>query len=124
MPSRAAIFSKLPIRKKLMLIFNPECAMQLVEAGKIDLDAPVTKYLPWFRTSDLMASNQITVSYLLNQDSGLEVYEGRQGIADNDQSSTALELGVPILLGGGNSVPVNINCVQRSGSTATPPDWG
>lgn len=68
--------------------------MQLVEAGKIDLDAPVTRYLPWFRTSDAAASGQITVRNLLNQNSGLPTDEGRRGIADNNQSSTALENGV------------------------------
>ena len=26
--------------------------MQLVEAGKIELDAPVQRYLPWFRVAD------------------------------------------------------------------------
>jgi CubicO group peptidase (beta-lactamase class C family) len=74
--------------------FTALAVMQLVEAGKIDLDAPVTSYLPWFRTADLIASNQITVRNLLNQDSGLGVFAGRQGLADNDQSSTALEQGV------------------------------
>ena len=35
--------------------------MQLVEAGKLDLDAPVQRYLPWFRVADENASAQITV---------------------------------------------------------------
>jgi CubicO group peptidase (beta-lactamase class C family) len=74
--------------------FTALAVMQLVEAGQIDLDAPVTSYLPWFRTADITASNQITVRNLLNQDSGMGVYAGRQGMADNDQSSTALEQGV------------------------------
>lgn len=74
--------------------FTALAVMQLVEAGKIELDAPVTKYLPWFRTADSKASNQITVRQLLNQDSGLGGDEGRQGIADNDQSASALEQGV------------------------------
>ena len=30
--------------------------MQLVEAGKIKLDAPVQTYLPWFRVADAKAS--------------------------------------------------------------------
>ena len=77
--------------------FTALAIMQLVEAGKIDLDAPVTKYLPWFRTSDATASAQITVRNLLHQNSGLPTYEGRQGIADNDQSSMALENGVRAL---------------------------
>jgi CubicO group peptidase (beta-lactamase class C family) len=73
--------------------------MQLVEAGKIDLDAPVTEYLPWFRTSNAAASAQITVRNLLDQNSGLPAYEGRRGIADNDQSSMALENGIRDLSG-------------------------
>lgn len=68
--------------------------MQLVEAGQIDLDAPVTRYLPWFRTADPAASAQITVRHLLHQDSGLPVYAGRRGMADVDQADTALENGV------------------------------
>ena len=30
--------------------------MQLVEAGKVELDAPVQRYLPWFRVADPQAS--------------------------------------------------------------------
>lgn len=71
--------------------FTALAVMQLVEAGKIDLDAPVTTYLPWFRTRDATASAQITVRHLLHQNSGLPTYEGRQGFWDNDQSSMALE---------------------------------
>jgi hypothetical protein len=41
--------------------------MQLVEAGKLDLDAPIQRYLPWFRVADETASGQITVRHLLNQ---------------------------------------------------------
>ncbi len=77
--------------------FTALAIMQLVEAGQIDLDAPVTTYLPWFRTGNAAASAQITVRNLLHQNSGLPTYEGRQGIADNDQSSMALENGVRAL---------------------------
>ncbi len=73
--------------------------MQLVEAGKIDLDAPVTKYLPWFRTADEAASARITVRNLLHQDSGLPVCAGREGFSENDQSDTALENGIRQLAG-------------------------
>ena len=51
--------------------FAALAVMQLVEAGKIELDAPVQRYLPWFRVADEMASAQITVRHLLNQTSGL-----------------------------------------------------
>ncbi|MFN8443164.1 MAG: serine hydrolase domain-containing protein [Caldilineaceae bacterium] len=77
--------------------FTALAIMQLVEAGKIDLDAAVTTYLPWFRTGDAAASARITVRNLLNQNSGLPTYAGRQGIAKNDQSSLALENGIRAL---------------------------
>jgi len=79
--------------------FTALAIMQLVEAGKIDLDAPVTTYLPWFRTSDASASAQITVRNLLNQNSGLPTVEGRQRMWDNNQSDMALENGIRGLSG-------------------------
>jgi len=51
--------------------FTALAVMQLAEAGKVDLDAPVQRYLPWFRVADPEASAQITVRHLLNQTSGL-----------------------------------------------------
>ncbi|HKT38833.1 MAG TPA: serine hydrolase domain-containing protein, partial [Ktedonobacterales bacterium] len=36
--------------------FTALALMQLVEAGKVDLDAPVQRYLPWFRVADPEAS--------------------------------------------------------------------
>lgn len=51
--------------------FTALAAMQLVEASKVDLDAPVQRYLPWFRVADPAASVQITVRNLLNHTSGL-----------------------------------------------------
>ncbi|OWR30434.1 serine hydrolase [Saccharibacillus sp. O23] len=50
--------------------------MQLVEEGKIKLDAPVTDYLPDFRLADAAQSARITVKQLLNQTSGLSTYDG------------------------------------------------
>ena len=51
--------------------FTALAVMQLVEAGKVELDAPVQRYLPWFRVADPQASAQMTVRHLLNQTSGL-----------------------------------------------------
>src|SRR5215208_7688185 len=51
--------------------FTALAIMQLVEAGKIELDEPVQTYLPWFRVADVNASKTITVRQLLNQVSGL-----------------------------------------------------
>ncbi len=47
--------------------------MQLVEAGKLELDAPVQRYLPAFRFADPVASAQITVRHLLQHTSGIPV---------------------------------------------------
>jgi CubicO group peptidase (beta-lactamase class C family) len=66
-------------------------AMQLVDAGRLALDSPVTRYLPWFRAVDAEASAKITVRDLLIQTSGLPEATGRARLADGDTSSTALE---------------------------------
>lgn len=65
--------------------------MQLVEAGKIELDAPVQTYLPWFRVADPIASEIISVRQLLNQTSGLPVSIGREQLANTDLSDSAIE---------------------------------
>jgi CubicO group peptidase (beta-lactamase class C family) len=71
--------------------FTALAVMQLVEAGKIDLDAPVQRYLPWFRVADPQASAQITVRHLLNQTSGLPTSAGEIPLADFDDSPGATE---------------------------------
>ena len=63
--------------------FTALAAMQLVEAGKIDLDAPVQRYLPWFCVADPQASARITVRHLLNQTSGLPTSSGESLDADD-----------------------------------------
>ncbi|WP_169082129.1 serine hydrolase domain-containing protein [Paenibacillus sp. PL91] len=45
--------------------------MQLVDEGKVELDAPVQRYLPDFSVSDPNDSAAITVRHLLNQTSGI-----------------------------------------------------
>jgi CubicO group peptidase (beta-lactamase class C family) len=47
--------------------------MQLVEAGQVELDAPVQRYVPDFRVADPVASRQITVRHLLMHTSGIPV---------------------------------------------------
>jgi CubicO group peptidase (beta-lactamase class C family) len=51
--------------------FTALAVMQLVEAGRIDLDAPIQHYISWFRVADASASESMTVRMLLNQTSGL-----------------------------------------------------
>src|SRR5437016_3396968 len=51
--------------------FTALAILQLVEAGKIELDASVQHYLPWFRVADPVASARITVRHLLYHTSGI-----------------------------------------------------
>jgi NADH:quinone reductase (non-electrogenic) len=72
--------------------FTALAVLQLVDAGKVDLDEPVQRYIPWFRTADSAASARITVRELLTMRSGLpQVYETQRSTAEDDR---ALERGV------------------------------
>ena len=51
--------------------FTALAVMQQVEAGRVDLDAPVQTYLPEFTPADPALARQITIRHLLNQTSGL-----------------------------------------------------
>ncbi|HNE03854.1 MAG TPA: serine hydrolase domain-containing protein [Anaerolineales bacterium] len=77
--------------------FTALAIMQLVEAGKVKLDAPVRTYLPWFRVADVEASKLITIRHLLNQTSGLPVSIGREQLANTDLSESAIENNVRAL---------------------------
>jgi CubicO group peptidase (beta-lactamase class C family) len=70
--------------------------MQLVEAGKLDLDAPVQRYLPAFHVADETASAQITVRHLLYHTSGLPA-AGIEEAFNGDERPDALEQGVRAL---------------------------
>ena len=50
--------------------FTGTTVMRLVELGRIDLDAPVRRYLPDFRTADPAVAARITVRQLLNHTAG------------------------------------------------------
>ena len=75
--------------------FTAVAVMQLVEAGKVELDAPVTRYIPWFHTADIEESAQITVNQLLHQTSGLPMMRVPQLWTDQDDQ--ALERTVRLL---------------------------
>ena len=51
--------------------FTATAIMQLVARGDVELDAPVTTYLPWFRVGDGTASADITIRQLLTHTSGI-----------------------------------------------------
>jgi CubicO group peptidase (beta-lactamase class C family) len=50
--------------------YTATAIMALREAGQIDLDAPVRRYLPEFRVADRVASERVTVRHLLTHTAG------------------------------------------------------
>lgn len=50
--------------------FTATAIMQLVEAGKVDLDAPVRRYLQYFKLRDPEATRKVTVRHLLTHMGG------------------------------------------------------
>lgn len=71
--------------------FTALAIMQLVEAGSLQLDAPVQRYLPWFRVADADASTRITLRQLLNQTSGFSHREGQLDFDNTYAGPDALE---------------------------------
>jgi CubicO group peptidase (beta-lactamase class C family) len=91
-PSGRAVTPDTPfILASVSKSFTALAVMQLVEAGKIELDTPVQHYLSWFQMADPAASQAITVRMLLNHTSGLPGQAGFLIIRSDDQSAGALE---------------------------------
>jgi CubicO group peptidase (beta-lactamase class C family) len=90
--------------------FTALAIMQLVEAGKVELDAPVQRYLPWFRVADPIASSQITVRHLLNQTSGFSFLSHYHSLADLDDRPDSIKRQVRALSTHKLSHPVGEKC--------------
>jgi CubicO group peptidase (beta-lactamase class C family) len=71
--------------------FTALAIMQLSEAGRVQLDAPVQRYLPWWRVADPGASTRVTVRHLLYQVSGLSKATGNEYATSGDTRDSALE---------------------------------
>jgi CubicO group peptidase (beta-lactamase class C family) len=65
--------------------------MQLVEEDKLELDAPVQRYLPWFLLADADAAARLTVRHLLAQTSGFSELGGYERNLDDNMADDALE---------------------------------
>jgi CubicO group peptidase (beta-lactamase class C family) len=78
--------------------FTAVAIMQLVEQGKVALDAPVQRYLPWFRVATAGASSEITVRELLNQTSGISHAAGDALLDEaNDVNDVTMQQAVQAL---------------------------
>lgn len=65
--------------------FTALAVLQLVDAGKIELDSPVQKYLPWFLLKNKKQSEKITIRHLLNQTSGMKTSDGFFDLVTSNQ---------------------------------------
>jgi CubicO group peptidase (beta-lactamase class C family) len=92
--------------------FTALAVMQLVEAGKVELDAPVQRYLPTFRVADPVASQQITVRHLLQHTSGIP----EQGCQNSRFGAETLEQFVAALHTIELDAPVGIRHFYCSGN--------
>jgi len=72
--------------------FTAVAVKQLVETGKLDLDAPVRDYLPWFTMSGDYNPGDITVRHLLVQTSGIPNLAGVTSLAEGSTKSLEEEV--------------------------------
>jgi CubicO group peptidase (beta-lactamase class C family) len=68
--------------------FTALLVRQAIDAGQLDADAPVQRYLPWFRVADEAASKRITLRHLLNQTSGFSRADGIAPLYEWSDAST------------------------------------
>lgn len=68
--------------------FTAALILQLVEAGKIQLDAPMTKYLPDYRKD---TGDKISVHQLLNHTSGIPSYTTRNFFKNESRDSYSVD---------------------------------
>ena len=77
-------------------LFTATALMQLRDQGKVHLDDPVRKYLPWFSIKDPFPDDRaITIRHLMTHLAGLPrgsagLPEGQRGFASRDQMIGAL----------------------------------
>jgi CubicO group peptidase (beta-lactamase class C family) len=74
--------------------FTALSLMQLAEAGRIDLDAPIQQYLPWFTVADREASSKMTIRHLLYHTAGFSEVGGYLRNLDPNMADDALEVSV------------------------------
>ncbi len=89
--------------------FTALAVLQLAEQGKVSLDDPVLKHLPWFQTMDAADSAAITIRMLLSNSSGLASDPPGAWVSTLEEDPDALQRAVRELAG---------ISLQRRGGTA------
>lgn len=75
------------------VVATTPAVMLLVERGRVDLDAPVTRYLPEFRGK---GKERVTVRHLLEHRSGLRAFLSLDRLAPDADSARRLVLAEPL----------------------------
>lgn len=71
--------------------------MRLVEEGKLDLDAPIARYVPWLQFRDNSTRDRITIRRLLSHSAGLPSEYTPDGPRDEDRMEAVLREGLRTL---------------------------
>ena len=71
--------------------------MRLVEEGRLDLDEPITKYVPWLQFRDNSTRDRITIRRLLSHSAGLPSEYTPDGPRDEDKLEEVLKEGLSTL---------------------------
>jgi len=74
--------------------FTAMVIMQLQQENKINVESPVVKYIPWFKSKDKARSDKILVKQLLSHQSGLSTISGNRNLDGDDNSAVALKKSV------------------------------
>lgn len=67
--------------------FTALALVQLEEQGKLNLNDPVVKYLPWFKSLDKKESDKITIKMLLSNTSGIKSIDNELLRLDESEDS-------------------------------------
>jgi CubicO group peptidase (beta-lactamase class C family) len=87
-PQRRPVTPQTPlVIGSLTKSFTALAIMQLAEAGKLELDAPVQRYIPWFSLADPNASAKIALRHLLAHTSGIPRFVGRALLAGKGEKT-------------------------------------
>lgn len=67
--------------------FTAAAILHLYEQGKIDLDAPVQRYIPWFSYQDPEQSAKVTIRHLLTHSAGVNRFAADGSIFQNEEQN-------------------------------------
>lgn len=70
--------------------FAAVSVLQLADRGLVELDAPISRYLPWLRFAEPGTADRITVRHLLTHTSGISTFVGNRTQSDISMEPGAL----------------------------------